>query len=73
MTYGVKYETLIFVKCCDVSTKLTSDFCRLKIYFVVSVALTFAHSVLISSSLTPMPDSKKIPQGFKSYWTTSDL
>lgn len=75
MTYGVKYETLVFTKCCDVSIKLTSDFFRLKNYFVVSVALTFAHSVLNSSSLSPMPDSKKIPQGFKSYWiwTTSDL
>lgn len=33
MTYGVKYETLVFVKCCDVSMKLTSDFCRLKKLF----------------------------------------
>lgn len=33
MTYGVKYETLVFAKCCDVSMKLTSDFCRLKNVF----------------------------------------
>lgn len=33
MTYGVKYETFVFVKCCDVSMKLTSDFCRLKKLF----------------------------------------